>query len=118
MRKMMSKEVTQTTVKVGKVVIGDNGMPSIEPLPDLILVGNVSQAKAQKTVVEKYKTLVNAGVTVTVFGIEANTVVYEMEVEKFIELATVKVEETEEEAVESEASEKEEAAKTQEKASA
>lgn len=93
MRKMMTKEVTQTTVKMLKVTTVD-GQVSTEQLPDMILVGNISPEKAQKQV---HKEL---GFNVTVFGVEPETKVYEMAVEDFIQFATLKVDEatTEEQA--------------------
>jgi hypothetical protein len=84
MRKVMSKEVTSTTVKIAKMeMVGDQ--PQAKWLPDEVLLGNVNLEKAQKEVTKKH------GQGVTVFEVTADTKVYEMEVEKFIELASVKV---------------------------
>jgi hypothetical protein len=84
MRKNMSKEVTKTTVQIARMVTDENGMPKAERLEDEILLGNVSQEKAQK-LIQKDKDF-----PVTVFGVQADTVTYEMPVEEFIKLAKVK----------------------------
>lgn len=89
-RKMMTKEVTKTTVKLAKMV-NENGVPKAEALEDEILLGNVTLEKAQKEIVKKH------GASVTVFGVEPDTTLYEMPVEEFIKIATVKVDEPKEE---------------------
>ena len=91
MRKMMSKEVTKTTVKIARMVKGENGLPVAELLEDQILIGNVTLEKAQKEVTKSH------GASVTVFGVEPSTEIYEMPVEDFIKHATLKVEEVQEE---------------------
>lgn len=83
MRKMMTKEVTKTTVKVGKLEMVD-GQPKAVQLPNEVLLGNVSMEKAQRKLNKKF------GEPVTVFSVEADTTVYEMPVEQFIEIASVK----------------------------
>lgn len=82
-RKMMTKEVTKTVVKIGKLEMVD-GQPQATQLPDETLIGNVNMEKAQKLMNEKYNE------HVTVFTVEPDTTVYEMEVEEFIKLASVK----------------------------
>ena len=91
MRKMMTKEVTSTTVKCAKMVT-ENGMPKAEKLEDIVLLGNVSLEQAQKHVLK------NIGQGVSVFEVVADTVTYQMPVEEFIQLASIKeiVEKTEE----------------------
>lgn len=84
MRRKMTKEVTKTTVSLARMTVQD-GKPVAEELESLILLGNVSQEKAQKDVSKKFD------FPVTVIGVQADTTVYEMDVEKFIELADVKV---------------------------
>jgi hypothetical protein len=91
MRRKMTKEVTKTTVKVARTIIGENGLPQAEQLEDVILLGNVDQEKAQKVVAKKFD------FPVTVYGVQANTDVYEMDVEEFIQLATLKTDEPSEE---------------------
>lgn len=83
MRKMMTKEVTKTNVKVGKLEMVD-GQPQAVALPDEIILGNVSLEKAQKQLNKKY------GEPVTVFSVEPDTTIYEMAVEDFIAHATIK----------------------------
>ena len=89
LRKTMSREVTKTTVKVAKMVVAENGLPVAEPLEDVILIGNVSMEKAQRAVNKSHEG------SVTVFGVETETQVYEMAVEDFIKHATLKVQEPE-----------------------
>ncbi len=88
-RKTMTREVTKTTVKLAKMEV-ENGLPVAQPLEDEILIGNVSLEKAQKEMHKKH------GNDVTVFAVEPETLTYELPVEKFLEIATVKVEKQEE----------------------
>jgi hypothetical protein len=85
MRRKMSKEVTKTTVKVARTIQGENGLPQVEQLEDVILLGNVDSEKAQKLVQKRFD------FPVTVYAVQADTEIYEMDVEKFIELAELKV---------------------------
>lgn len=87
MRKKMTKEVTKTTVKVAEMVVNEQGLPVAQPLEDVILIGNVSVEKAQKAVNKQFDK------NVTVFGVETDTQVYEMDVEEFIKHATLRVDE-------------------------
>lgn len=82
----MTKEVTKTTVKVTEVKNVD-GQPVVEQLEDVTLLGNVSHEKAQREISKRF-----AGRNVTVFGVETNTLTYELPVEEFIEIAHVKQE--------------------------
>jgi hypothetical protein len=81
MRKTLQREVTHTTVQLAKLNVVD-GVPTTATLPEETLVGNYSLEKAQKEMTKKH------GVGVTVFGVQADTKRYEMDIEKFIELAT------------------------------
>lgn len=83
MRKMMTKEVTKTTVKLAKMEMV-NGLPQAIKMEDEILLGNVSLEKAQKEITKKH------GAGVTVFEVAADTTLYEMAVEDFIKQAAVK----------------------------
>ncbi|HSW76033.1 MAG TPA: hypothetical protein VLG50_03250 [Candidatus Saccharimonadales bacterium] len=89
MRKMMTKEVTKTTVKLAKMEVVD-GIPSAKVLEDKILLGNVAHETAQKLVTKEL------GQGVTVLSVQADTVTYELPVEKFLEVATIKVANSEE----------------------
>jgi hypothetical protein len=91
-RKTMTKEVTSTTVKLARMVMVE-GAPNAETLPDEILIGNVTLENAQKAVTKKH------GAGVTVFAVEPKTDVYEMPVEEFIKVATLRVEAPKEEEV-------------------
>lgn len=87
-RKMMTKAVTSTTIK--SVEVRDiNGELKMIPLTDVIVMGNVDKRRAQIMVNKMYS------VPVTVTSVESETVVYEMEVTRFMELATIKEEKTE-----------------------
>ena len=81
-RKMMTKEVTTTTVKIGKIEMV-NGTPNVVMLPEEKINGNVALEKAQKLMNKKH------GV-VTVFEVVPETQVYEMEVMEFIKVASLK----------------------------
>lgn len=84
-RKMMTKEVTFTTVKLAKLEVVE-GKPVVVHLPDETLIGNISPEHAQRLLNKKH------GGAVTLFEITADTTVYEMPVEEFIKLASVKAE--------------------------
>jgi hypothetical protein len=86
MRKLMTKEVTTTLVKVAKMEMVD-GQPKAVQMPDEILLGNVSLEKSQKAISKKL------GAGATVFEVIPETKVYEMAVEDFIKVATLKVDE-------------------------
>ncbi len=89
MRKLMTKEVTSTLVKVAKIDTVE-GKPVAVELEPITLLGNVDSEKAQKLVTRKL------GQGVTVLSVEADTKVYELEVEEFIKIARLRVpEETE-----------------------
>lgn len=98
MRKMMTKEVTKTIVKIAKMMVVD-GSPTATTMPDEVMIGNVSQEKAQTAVTKKH------GAGVMVFGVKAETDVYQMAVEDFIKVAElVKEPEAEEAPTEQQAS--------------
>jgi hypothetical protein len=82
-RKMITREITSTTVKVAEMILED-GQPVAVALPDVILVGNVTLEKAQKEVNKLH------GRPVTVLTLSANTQSYELPVETFLQHATVK----------------------------
>ena len=83
MRKTISKEVNSTIVKVARMKMF-NGIPEAVVLPDVIMLGNVSAEKAQKEVHKEF------GKDVTVFTVESKKEVYEMSIEEFIKVASVK----------------------------
>lgn len=85
MRKTMQKEVTKTKVKIARMEMKD-GHPVAIPLEDEILLGNVNLERAQKEINRKYRQ------GVTVFTVEPETVVYEMDVLEFIKHAKIKEE--------------------------
>jgi hypothetical protein len=85
MRKMMTKEVTKTNVKVAKMEVKD-GQPVATPMPDEIMLGNVDLEKAQRAMTKKL------GSGVTVFQVVPSTETYELPVEEFLKIATIKKE--------------------------
>jgi hypothetical protein len=84
-RKMMQREVTTTFVKVAMIEVVD-GEPKMKTLPEEELVGNVSMEVAQRQLNKKY------GQPVTILEVFADTKVYEMALEDFIQHASVKEE--------------------------
>jgi hypothetical protein len=83
MRKNLTKEVTSTTLSIAKMELVE-GQPQAVTLPEEVLIGNVSMEKAQKEMNKKY------GQPITIFKLEANTQTYEMPVEEFIKVASIK----------------------------
>lgn len=83
MRKMMSKEVTFTQLKLAKMEINEFNLPVAVVLEDEILMGSVSIEKAQKHINTKYD-------NVTIYQSFEFTNTYVMEVEEFIKYATIK----------------------------
>lgn len=82
-RKMMTKEVTKTTVTVARIQ-NENGELKTVVLPPIEVVGNVSVESAQRLLKKNYD------FPVTVTGVQAETTTYEMPVEEFIKVATIK----------------------------
>lgn len=89
MRRMMTREVTKTTIKVAKLEMVEGEIKTVV-LPDEIMLGNIRLERAQREMNKKY------GEPVTVLQVIPETTVYEMPVETFIEHATIKVDEKEE----------------------
>ena len=81
MRKYMTKEVTTTTIRVGKVVLGENNMPVVEELTPITVLGNLSQDRAQRRVNK------DLGMGISIFGLEVTTHNYKMKVTDFIKVA-------------------------------
>lgn len=92
MRKQMTKEVTSTVIKLATIEVSD-GVPMAVELPPEILLGSVTPDKAQKILSKQL------GKDVTVLSAEPKTEVYVMDVEEFIQLASLKEDEVEEETV-------------------
>ena len=86
MRRMMTREVTKTTIKVAKMEMVD-GQPQAVALPDKVVIGNIRLERAQREVQKEYDE------PVTVLQVIPETTKYEMPVETFIEHATIKVDE-------------------------
>lgn len=82
MKKVMQKEVTQTTIKMARIEVLEGETKLVE-LPEVVQLGNVSKEKAQKWATKEH----GAGTTVT--HVEPNALRYEMEVLEFIKLATL-----------------------------
>jgi hypothetical protein len=80
-RQYMTKEVTTTTIKSGKIIINPEGKPEVNPMQDIIVLGSISETKAHKTVNRAY------GVGTTIYAVEEETKTYRMRVEDFIKVA-------------------------------
>lgn len=89
MRKTMTREITSTNVKLASIELVEGKAELIE-LPSEKILGNVDLEKAQKLANKKFDR------KVTVLAVEPETTVYEMDVELFMELASVKEEEIKE----------------------
>jgi hypothetical protein len=83
MRKTMSKEITTTTLKLGKIKVID-GSPIVEQLPDETLIGTPNDKLIGRMMFKKH------GAGVTVYSKEVNKLVYEMSVEDFIKYGVLK----------------------------
>ena len=82
MRKFMTKEVAVTKVMVGNVAIDENGLPKVEGIEHVEMLGELTKEKATK----KYT---KAGGSKTVFNVTTETRTYKMEVAEFIKVATL-----------------------------
>jgi len=82
MRKYMTKEVTTTTIKIAQVTVDtETGLPKVEQLEPVIVLGTMSKDRAQKRINKDF------GMGVTIFGMEENTYTYKMKVADFIKVA-------------------------------
>ena len=86
MRKMVQREITHTKVNLARMVLKD-GEVSAELLEPVTLVGNLSVEQAQREINkrEEFK-----GQTAQVVGVEPNTQLYQLPLDVFLELGTVK----------------------------
>jgi hypothetical protein len=83
MRKLMTKEITQTSFEVARTEIID-GKPVAVIQPKETILGELTRDKAQKLMNKKYSE------SVIVYDLKVFTQTYEMEVEEFIKVATLK----------------------------
>jgi hypothetical protein len=90
----MTKEVTTTTIKSGKIFINSDGKPEVNPMQDIIVLGSISEAKAHKTVYKKY------GAGTTIFAVTEESKTYRMKVEDFIKVAELVTDNTPKEDIE------------------
>lgn len=84
MRKMMTKEVTFTTINACYIEVGKDGTPEMVTMAPIQIMGTISNAKAQKMLNDE------TGRNVTITSMVEETNVYEMEVEEFIKVASIK----------------------------
>lgn len=84
MRKMMTKEVTFTTIQGCYIEVDKSGKPEMVELAPIQIMGTISNAKAQKMLNEE------TGRNVTITSMDEETNVYEMAVEEFIKVASIK----------------------------
>jgi hypothetical protein len=87
-RQYMTKEVTLTTIKSGTIKLNKEGQPEVISKEDIIELGTISQAKANKLVYKKY------GVGTTIYSMETETKMYRMKVEDFIKIAELVTDDT------------------------
>lgn len=83
MRKTIQKKVTFTNIQSARVKMED-GKPIADELPTEQVTGNIGEEKAQRIIKRMY------GTDATVYGLEKESVVYEMPVEEFMHHATIK----------------------------
>jgi hypothetical protein len=83
MRKTMSKEITTTTLKLGKIKVLD-GTPIVEQLPDETLIGTPNDKLIGRMMFKKH------GAGITVYSKETNKLVYEMSIDDFIKYGKLK----------------------------
>lgn len=82
MRKTMSKQVTRSTIRSAKMEVQDD-IPVAISNPDIEILGNYSVSRAQSLVNKKYEGSI-------VLDVKVEKLVYEMNVEDFVQLATLK----------------------------
>lgn len=83
MRKMITREVTSTTIKLGKMELVDGEVKAVT-LPDLEVFGNVNLERANRIVSKKYDE------PLTVLQVIPKVVTYEMPLDDFVANATIK----------------------------
>ncbi|UOX39804.1 histone-like protein [Bacillus phage Chedec 11] len=86
MRKMVQREITHTKVNLARMVLKD-GEVSAELLEPVTLVGNLSVEQAQREINKREEFKEQAA---QVIGVEPNTQLYELPLDVFLELGTVK----------------------------
>lgn len=112
MSKVMQREMTVTTCKVAKTIIGEGGFPALQPLEDQIILGAVTQSQAEKIVKDRLAKISLNSVygkegtneelaktidDIVVFNLESTTNIYELPVETFFKYATIQVQLSDEE---------------------
>lgn len=86
-RKYMSKDVTTTTIKCGKIQISKEGKPEILELPDITEIGTLTETRINKLVNKQY------GFGVSIYNVIEETKTYRMKVEEFMKVAELVTEE-------------------------
>lgn len=81
----ITREVTKTTVVSGKVQMTESGEIESVLLPEIVLVGNRDVRQAQRHIDKLYP-----DEQVTALSVQAETTVYQMPIEEFIKVATIK----------------------------
>ena len=87
-RKTIARKITLTTIKCGEMEIID-GQPKANELEDVKIIGSLTMEKAVKIVKEKY------GLKANVLNLIEETNTYRIPIDKFIEHATIDIEQTE-----------------------
>jgi hypothetical protein len=84
MRKILTKEIPFTLIKVAVLEVQE-GKPVAVELPPLEWLGDYSKERSQKILDKEHK-----GKQVMIFSLEVVKRTYEMEVEEFIKIAKLK----------------------------
>lgn len=87
-RRVMTREVTQTKIKVAKLVV-ENGVPVVKDMDNVVVIGKRTKEWAERYVVREF------GQGTVALDVETISNVYELPLEKFLEVATIKTKQTE-----------------------
>lgn len=90
MRKFITKEIKKTTIEVVDIQIVD-GSPVSAPVAPIEIMGTITMERANAKARNLYR-----GQMVAVIGLKEEVTTYQMPIEQFLELATIKEPEVEE----------------------
>ena len=90
MRKFITKEIKKTTIEVVDIQIVD-GAPVSKAVAPIEVMGTITMERANAKARNLYR-----GQMVAVVGLKEESTVYQMPIEQFLELATIKEPEVEE----------------------
>lgn len=84
MRKFITKEIKKTTIEVVDIQIVD-GSPVSAPVAPIEIMGTITMERANAKARNLYR-----GQMVAVIGLKEEVTTYQMPIEQFLELATIK----------------------------